>query len=245
MKMGYVLVIGAKSDIAKEVARVYAANGFNLYLAARNSAELQPLVQDIKIRFDRNVKALELDLADFANHTDFWQNLNPKPVGVINVAGFMADQKDCEQSWDLSLQTIQANFTGAVSLLNLAANEFEQNKAGFIVGVSSVAGDRGRKANYIYGASKAGFSAYLSGLRNRLAEVGVPVLTVKPGFVNTKMTAGIDLPTKLTAEPEQVAAHIFKAQQKRKDVIYTKPVWRLVMLIIKHIPECIFKKLSI
>lgn len=243
--MNYVLIIGAKSDIAKELARVYAANGYALYLAARNSDELADQVQDLKVRSGQDAQALELDLTDFASHAEFWQQLNPKPVGVINVAGFMAEQKDCEQNWNLSLQTINANFTGAVSLLNLVANEFEQNKAGFIVGVSSVAGDRGRKANYIYGASKAGFSAYLSGLRNRLAEVGVPVLTVKPGFVSTKMTAGMDLPAKLTAEPAQVASHIFKAQQKGKDVIYSKPIWRLVMLIIKYIPERIFKKLSI
>ena len=121
----------------------------------------------------------------------------------------------------------------------------EKEKRGFIVGVSSVAGDRGRKANYIYGSAKAGFSAYLSGLRNRLYESGVHVLTVKPGFVNTKMTEGLDLPPKLTAQPEDVAKDIYRAQQKGKDVLYTKGIWRLVMLIIKYIPEFMFKKMSI
>ena len=121
----------------------------------------------------------------------------------------------------------------------------EKNKNGFIVGVSSVAGDRGRKANYIYGSSKAAFSAYLSGLRNRLFESKIQVLTVKPGFVATKMTDGLDLPEKLTAQPEEVAKDIFVAQQKGKDILYTKGIWRLIMLIIKHIPEFIFKKLSI
>jgi len=114
----------------------------------------------------------------------------------------------------------------------------EQNKNGFIVGISSVASDRGRKTNYIYGSSKAAFS----GLRSRLYQSNVRVLTVKPGFVNTKMTQGLNLPKKLTAEPQDVAVDIFKAQQNKKDVIYTKAKWRLIMLIVKNIPDFIFEK---
>ena len=157
----------------------------------------------------------------------------------------MAEQKACENDWAKTLNTITVNYIGAVSILNIVANEMQKEKRGFIVGVSSVAGDRGRKANYIYGSSKAALSAYLSGLRNRLHESGVKVLTVKPGFVATKMTADLDLPTKLTAQPEEVACGIFKAQQKGNDVIYTKSIWRIIMLIIKHIPEFMFKKMSI
>jgi short-subunit dehydrogenase len=164
---------------------------------------------------------------------------------VIVAAGYMAEQKICENDWSETLNTINVNFTGAVSILNIVANDMEKNKNGFIVGISSVAGDRGRKANYIYGSSKAAFSAYLSGLRNRLFESKVQVLTVKPGFVATKMTAGLDLPEKLTANPEDVANDIYTAQQKSKDVLYTKGIWRLVMLIIKHIPEFIFKRMSL
>ena len=166
-------------------------------------------------------------------------------MGVIVVAGYMAEQKTCENDWSKTLNTINVNFTGAVSILNIIANDMEQNKNGFIVGVSSVAGDRGRKANYIYGSAKAGFSAYLSGLRNRLYESGVKVLTVKPGFVNTKMIAKLDLPAKLTAQPEDVAKDIFIAQQKGKDVLYTKPIWRVIMMIIKMIPEWKFKGMSL
>jgi short-subunit dehydrogenase len=140
---------------------------------------------------------------------------------------------------------INVNYTGAISILNIVANDFEKERRGFIVGVSSVAGDRGRKANYIYGSAKAGFSAYLSGLRNRLNDSGVQVLTVKPGFVNTKMTEGLDLPPKLTASPSEVAEDIFNAQQKGRNILYTKPIWMVIMLIIKHIPEFIFKKMSI
>lgn len=243
--MSYVLIIGAKSDIAKEVARVYAKNGYNIYLAARNSDSLVDLSNDIKIRSNVDVKLCEFDIVKFETHQEFYDNLQEKPLGVIVVAGYMAEQKDCANDFEKTLNTINVNYTGAVSILNIIANDMEKNKNGFIIGVSSVAGDRGRKANYIYGSSKAAFSAYLSGLRNRLFESKVQVLTVKPGFVATKMTVGLDLPVKLTAQPEDVANDIYNAQQKGKDVLYTKAIWRLVMLIIKHIPEFMFKKMSI
>ena len=243
--MSYVLIIGAKSDIAKEVAKEYAKNGYDLYLAGRNIDEMKDFENDIKIRSKADVKLKEFDITDFNSHEQFYNSLEPKPLGVIVVAGYMAEQKTSENDWSKTLNTINVNFTGAVSILNIISNDMEQNKNGFIVGVSSVAGDRGRKANYIYGSSKAAFSAYLSGLRNRLHESGVKVLTVKPGFVATKMTAELDLPAKLTAQPEDVAKDIFNTQKKGKDVLYTKGIWRFVMLIIKHIPEAIFKRMSI
>lgn len=243
--MSYVLIIGAKSDIAKEVARVYAKNGYDLYLAARNCNNLNDLSADIKLRSNVDVKLCEFDIAKFETHKEFYDNLEIKPLGVIVVAGYMAEQKECENDFEKTLNTINVNYTGAVSILNIIANDMEKNKNGFIVGVSSVAGDRGRKSNYIYGSTKAAFSAYLSGLRNRLFESKVNVLTVKPGFVATKMTAGLDLPAKLTAQPEDVANDIYSAQQKGENVLYTKAIWRLVMLIIKHIPEFMFKKMSI
>ena len=157
----------------------------------------------------------------------------------------MAEQKVAQNSFDESFKMISVNYSGAVSILNIIANDFEKERRGFIVGISSVAGDRGRKTNYIYGSTKAAFSAYLSGLRNRLYESGVDVLTVKPGFVDTKMTQGMDLPQNLTAQSEDVAQDIYDAQQKRRSVLYTKSIWFFIMLIIKHIPEFIFKKMSI
>ncbi len=243
--MSYVLIIGAKSDIAKATAREYAKNGYNLYLAGRNINELEALQNDIKIRSNVDVDLKEFDITDFNSHEEFFNFLNPKPLGTIVVAGYMAEQKECEIDFTKTLNTINVNYAGAVSILNIVANEYKKGKSGFIVGVSSVAGDRGRKTNYIYGSSKAAFTAYLSGLRNRLYESNVNVLTVKPGFVNTKMTEHLDLPAKLTAEPEDVAKDIFNAQQKGKDVLYTKSIWRLIMLIIKHIPEWKFKGMSI
>lgn len=243
--MSYVLIIGAKSDIAKEVARVYAKNGYNLYLAARESASLEDLKQDIETRSGVDVKLKELDVTAYDMHENFYASLEEKPLGVIVVSGYMTEQKTAQQEWSQTLQTINVNYTGAVSILNIIANDFDKERRGFIVGISSVAGDRGRKANYIYGSSKAAFSAYLSGLRNRLYESGVQVLTVKPGFVHTKMTESMDLPENLTAEPSDVAEDIFNAQQRGRNILYTKPIWFFIMLIIKHIPEFIFKKMSI
>ena len=243
--MSYVLIIGAKSDIAKATAREYAKNGYNLYLNGRNINELEAFQNDLKIRSNVEVELKEFDITDFNSHEDFFNSLNPKPLGTIVVAGYMAEQKECENDFTKTLNTINVNYTGAVSILNIVANEYEKQKNGFIIGVSSVAGDRGRKANYIYGSSKAAFTAYLSGLRNRLYDSKVNVLTVKPGFVNTKMTEHLDLPAKLTAQPEEVAQDIFDAQQKGKDIIYTKSIWRLIMLIIKNIPEWKFKGMSI
>lgn len=243
--MSYVLIIGAKSDIAKEIARIYARHGYHLYLTGRNIDSLQEFANDIKIRNDVDVQLKTLDVTIFDSHQDFYQSLSPKPEGVIVVSGYMAEQAICENDFSETLNTINVNYIGAVSLLNIFANNFEQRKQGFIVGISSVAGDRGRKTNYIYGSAKAGFTAYLSGLRNRLHQSNVKVLTVKPGFVNTQMTKDLDLPKKLTAEPSTIAKAIYSAQQKGKNTLYSKRVWWLIMLIIKLIPESIFKRMSI
>jgi len=243
--MSYVLIIGAKSDIAKACARIYAKNGYNLYLAGRDIDTLNDFANDLTVRSNIKVSLKELNITDFDTHTQFYDDLDDKPLGTIVVSGFMAEQKEAEQSWETTLNTINVNFTGAVSILNIISNDYETRKEGFIVGISSVAGDRGRKANYIYGSSKSAFSTYLSGLRNRLHECGVNVLTVKPGFVNTKMTEGMELPPKLTVSPEVVAIDIFNAQQKGKHILYTKWIWKYIMLIIKYIPEFIFKKMSI
>jgi hypothetical protein len=137
------------------------------------------------------------------------------------------------------------NYNGAVSILDVIANRYEAQGEGCIIGVSSVAGDRGRQSNYHYGSAKAGFSAYLSGLRNRLAGKGVHVMTVKPGFVNTSMTEDQDTPAPVTAEPEEVADAVYKAFVKKKDVLYTRWMWRYIMFIIRTIPETIFKKLKL
>jgi len=243
--MSYVLIIGAKSDIAKATAREYAKNGYDLYLAARNVEELTDFAQDIKTRTQKEVKLVELDILDFESHQAFYDTLEEKPLGVISAVGYLGDQEKAQTDFTEARRIIDTNYTGVVSLFNIIANDFEQRRSGFMVGISSVAGDRGRKSNYIYGSAKAALTAYLSGLRNRLYDAQVHVLTVKPGFVATKMTEDMDLPEKLTAQPEEVAQDIFKAQQSGKNVLYTKWIWKWVMLIIRNIPEFQFKKMSI
>ncbi|MFA6197077.1 MAG: SDR family oxidoreductase [Sulfurimonas sp.] len=243
--MSYILIIGAKSDIAKATAREYAKHGYDLYLAAKNADELEEFANDITIRTQRSVKTLELNILDYTSHQAFYEQLQEKPLGVISAIGYLGEQEKAQTDFQEAQLIIDTNYTGIVSLFNIIANDFQKRRSGFMVGISSVAGDRGRKSNYIYGSAKAAFTAYLSGLRNRLYEANVHVLTVKPGFVATKMTEGMDLPQKLTAQPEEVAKDIYDAQQKNKDVLYTKWVWKWIMFIIKTIPEWQFKRMSI
>jgi short-subunit dehydrogenase len=243
--MSYVLIIGAKSDIAKATAREYAKNGYDLYLAARDVKELKDFAQDIITRTQKEVKLVELDILDYKSHQAFYDNLDEKPLGVISAVGYLGGQEKAQSNFTEAQKIIDTNYTGVVSLFNILADDFEKRRTGFIVGISSVAGDRGRKSNYIYGSAKAALTAYLSGLRNRLYDAQVHVLTVKPGFVATKMTEDMDLPEKLTAQPDEVASDIYTAQQKGKNVLYTKWIWKWVMLIIRNIPEFQFKKMSI
>ena len=239
------LILGANSDIARAIAHQFASKGYNLYLAARNSSRLEPDVSDIQIRYGRDVQILEFDALDYASHKQFYADITPKPDIVFCVFGLLGDQKKAEKDWNQAREIIAVNYEGAVSILHHIANEMEIRKKGVIVGISSVAGDRGRASNYYYGSAKAGFTAFLSGLRNRLSKKGVRVLTVKPGFVNTAMTEGLNLPSPITAQPAEVAKSIYQAVQSRKNVLYTHWMWRYIMLIIRNIPEFVFKKLSL
>lgn len=241
----FVLIIGAKSDIGKELAIIYAQNNYNLYLVGRNIEELELFKNEIKKKYDCEVILKNFDNTNFNMHQDFYNTLSPKPYGVIVSSGYMNTQIICEQHFNETLQTINTNYIGVVSILNIIANDMEQKKEGFIIGISSVAGDRGRQNNYIYGSSKAALTNYLSGLRNRLYKSNIQVLTVKPGFVNTKMTKQLKLPKLLTIQPKEAAQQIFEAQQAKKDTIYIKRIWFLIMLIIKLIPETLFKRTNI
>lgn len=242
--MEYVLIIGAKSDIAKAIARKWAAHGYHLYLAARNAAQLEDFAKDLRIRTQQEIRTLELDILDLGSHQDFYKNLDPKPIGVITAVGYLGAQEKAQQEMKEAKKIIDTNFTGLACFLNHVALDFESRHSGFIAGISSVAGDRGRKSNYFYGAAKAAFSAYLAGLRNRLHASNVHVLTVKPGYVDTSMTEGMELPKLLTAQPHEVANDVFKAIRKKKNVIYSKWFWKWIMLIIKWIPEWQFKKMN-
>jgi len=240
-----VLILGAKSDIAKELGKIFAKDGYDLYLAARNVNELDEYITDLKIKNNIQIQKIEFDITKIETHTEIWENIKEKIFGVILAAGYLPNQKEAEKNWNITLNTINVNYTGAVSFLNLVANSFEERKSGFIIGISSVAGDRGRKDNYIYGSTKAALTAYLSGLRARLFNSNVHVMTVKPGPVYTKMTEGLVLNPNITAIPEKVAKDIYGACLNKKDVIYTPAFWYIIMFITKHIPEFIFKKMTI
>lgn len=240
-----VLILGARSDIARAVAHAFAGLGHPIQLAARNAAELQADKSDLELRHKVTVSLHDFDVLDTAMHADFVAQLPDLPQIAVCAVGLMGAQAENERDQDAAARVMRSNFEGPAAIMALLANEFETRGSGTLVGISSVAGDRGRAKNYVYGAAKAGFTAFLSGLRNRLATRGVHVVTVLPGFVATKMTQGMDLPTKLTANPEEVAQAITKAVARQSDVIYVRPIWRLIMLIIRSIPERMFKKMSI
>lgn len=242
--MSTVLILGAGSDMAVAIARRYAQEKYNVQLAARKAEALVPLQQDLQIRFGITATVHAFDAVDTSTHAAFYASLSSKPDITICVFGYLGEQEKAQSDWNEASRIIATNYTGAVSILNIVADDYAARKAGTIVGISSVAGERGRQSNYIYGSAKAGFTAYLSGLRNRLFHTGVHVLSVQPGFVYTRMTENLPLPGILTAQPEDVANAIFKAVKAKKNEIYVKWFWRYIMLIIKNVPEGIFKKLK-
>lgn len=243
--MPTVLILGASSDIAMAIAKEFAANQYNVQLAARNVQRLTASQSDIAIRFGNNCSLHEFDAVNYDTHQSFFQSLPVKPDVTVCVFGVMHDEDNAFTNWPLAQQMITTNYTGAVSILNIIAAHYQQQQKGCIAGISSVAGERGRASKLIYGSSKAGFTAYLDGLRNYLFKSGVHVVTVKPGFVYTKMTEDLKLPGLLTATPALVAKTVFAAVQKKKNTVYVKWMWRWLMLIIKNIPEFQFKKMKI
>lgn len=242
---GPVLIIGGASDIGRAIAHRYASAGHPICLAARNIERLEEDRADIALRHNVAVTLHALDILDTASFGGFVQALPEQLHTAVCVVGLLGDQARAEADPDTAALIIRSNFEGPALLMGMLANRFAARGSGTLIGISSVAGDRGRASNYVYGSAKAGFSAFLSGLRNRMTSQGVHVMTVLPGFVDTQMTAGMNLPPPLTASPEAVAQQVFKAASARKNVIYVKPVWRLVMTVIRAIPEGIFKKLRL
>jgi short-subunit dehydrogenase len=242
--MKNILILGATSDMAQAIAKRFSAEGWGLTLAALEPELLESVAGDLRVRSECEIQTLPFDATDFSSHKPLYESLETKPDAVICVFGYMGDQILARTDFNEVQRTIEINFTGAVSILNVVAEDFEKRGSGAIAGISSVAGDRGRQSNYIYGSAKAGLTAYLSGLRNRLAKSGVHVMTVKPGFCRTKMTENLELPAALTATPEQVAHAVFLGMEKRRNTVYTLWMWRWIMLIIRHIPEFVFKKMG-
>lgn len=242
-----VLVVGGSSDIGRATALRYAEAGWQVWIAARDVVTAQRNADDIKTRTGIEPAVYQLDVLQTDQLAGFVTRLPALPDTMISMIGELGDQARGESDLAHAAMIMRTNFEAPSLLTGLFAQAFETRGFGTIVGVSSVAGDRGRASNYIYGAAKAGFSQFLSGLRNRMALAGrVRVVTVKPGFVRTRMTAHLKLPAALTVTPERVAADIFgAAEQKPRDVIYIGRRFWLVMTIICALPEAVFKKLKI
>jgi short-subunit dehydrogenase len=245
--MKRILIIGATSAIAESCARLWAQRGDALVLAGRKEAALQAIVADLRTRGASQVHHQVFDANDHGQHAALLQAATQTLGGldvVLIAHGTLTDQARAQNDAAYALAEIDTNGLSVVSLMALAANQFEAQKRGSIAVISSVAGDRGRQSNYVYGSAKALVSAFASGLRQRLAKHGVQVLTIKPGFVDTPMTAHLPKGA-LWAQPEQVAKDIHGAIEKGRHVLYTPGFWRLIMLIIKHIPEFVFVKLKL
>ena len=239
------LVFGGTSDIGRAVAHELAGNGFALQLAARNAGRLKREAGDIRLRTGISVTEYCCDVLQNDACLSLLNELDPLPDIAVCVVGLLGDQAECQRDSAAAERVMRTNYLGPALLLDALAKRFARRGSGVLVGISSVAGDRGRAANYIYGSAKAGFTAFLSGLRNRLAPSGVHVVTVKPGFVRTRMTDGMDLPARLTADPDEVAAVVVKAIHQRLDVVYVRRVWSVIGLVLRAIPERFFKRMKV
>ncbi len=240
------IVVGATSAMARAFARMAAENGAHILLAGRDMADMKRTCADCLVRGAPSAFAVGFD----ARKTGTFDEIAVQAAlqdGEINVAvfvGSMPDQEDVDEDPSLLPGVVQDSFTGPAHLLHRLAPLLEERGSGTVIGVGSVAGDRGRLSNYAYGSSKAGFHTYLAGLRNRLGRSGVHVMTVKPGFVDTAMTWGLP-GLFLVASPQNVARDLWRGAKKKRNTIYTPWFWRYIMLIIMHVPEMIFKKLKI
>jgi decaprenylphospho-beta-D-erythro-pentofuranosid-2-ulose 2-reductase len=238
-----VLILGATSGIAQSLAREFARHGFELVLAGRDREELEILAADVRVRYGAKSQILEFSATDFDSHPNFWQSCGALD-GVVCCFGVMYSQSEAERDWEKTRAMIDVNYTACVSILNLAANEFEERKRGFIGIVTSIAGERGQRRNYLYGSTKSAASTYAEGLRSRLWKAGVSVTDIKPGPVDTAMTFGLDkLP--LLVGPEKVASDIYRGLRRKADVVYTPAPWRFIMAILCAVPAWLWKRVGL
>lgn len=245
--MKNIMVIGATSAIAAACCRQWSDNQTRFFLVGRDANKLSQTADDLRSRGAQEVIELPADLSLFDSHPIVLQSFltHYSQIDICLIAhGTLPDQYECEQDVDQTLAEFNINGTSIISLLTVLAPQFERQRCGKIAVISSVAGDRGRQSNYVYGAAKAAITAFTAGLRMRLHKLGVHVMTVKPGFVDTPMTQGLNLPKALLASADQVGKSIVKGLDKNTDVLYTPAVWLLIMTVIKCIPNFIFKRLS-
>ncbi len=245
--MQKILIIGATSAIAEATARIWAARGDALFLVGRRSERLAVIAADLRVRGAASVACHTLDACDRGAHAAMFAAA-AAAMGGIDVAliahGSLPDQKACEASVDSTLAEIDTNALSVIALATRLGEIFEQQGRGTLAVIGSVAGDRGRQSNYVYGAAKGMVGIFLQGLRNRLAKRGVQVLTIKPGFVDTPMTSAFTK-NALWAKPEVIARGIVRAIDTRRDEIYLPGFWRAIMLLVRHIPERLFKRLAL
>ena len=238
------LVLGGASDIGFAIADAYARSGWSIILAVRDLAVGERNAADLRTRHGGDARAELFDVLEFDRHAAFLESLAALPDAVVCVIGLLGDQGRAERDPDHAREILRTNFEGPALFLGLVAEQMATRGSGLIVGVSSVAGERGRRANYVYGSAKAGLTAFLSGLRARLKDHQVRVITVKPGFVATRMTAGLPLPKPLTAQPAEVAQAVRRAEKGGSEVVYVRAVWRPIMTMIRMLPEPIFAKMK-
>lgn len=240
-------MVGATSAIVHETAKLFAANKTKLFLVGRTEARLNAVKDDLQVRGAEQISTMVLDLTNLDRHQELVDAAVDALGGLDAVLighGTLGNQESSEQDVSETMQELTTNCTSVISLLTIMANYFEKQKHGCIAVISSVAGDRGRKSNYVYGTAKGAVHIFLQGLRNRLFESGIQVVTIKPGFVDTPMTASMPK-NFLFAKPETVGKGIYNAMTKGKDVVYLPGFWRLIMMVIKGIPEFLFKRLSL
>ncbi len=245
--MKKIMIFGAASAIAQETAKKFATDGAQLFLVDMNIERLETVKKDIYARTKNDVEIYEFNALDFDRHNELFNTAIETLDGldaVLIAHGTLPDQEEMQINNRNAVHEFEINCTSVISLAGVAANYFEPLKKGTIAVISSVAGDRGRKSNYLYGAAKGGVSIFLQGLRNRLASSGVNVLTIKPGMVDTPMTAHIPKGP-LFAKASDVGIGIYKAMKSEKDIVYLPGYWRLIMCAITHIPEAIFKKMNL
>lgn len=246
--MKRILIIGATSAIATACARLWAAQGHALFLVARNAERLEQTAADLRARGAAAVTTALMDAGELPAHPAMLerclQALQQIDIALI-AHGTLPEQKACERDVALALREFATNGTATIALLTLLANQLELQRCGTLAVISSVAGERGRPSNYLYGAAKAAVSTFCEGLRARLFKVGAQVVDIRPGFVATPMTRGLPLPGVLLASPERVARRIVAGVERRAAVLYAPGFWAAIMLIVRHLPQAVFKRLDL
>lgn len=246
--MKRILIIGATSAIATACARMWAVQGASLFLVARDAEKLEALAGDLTVRGAAKVRTFQMDANETPVHSAML-DVAVQALGQIDIAliahGTLPDQRACEADATVALREFATNGLSVIALLTVLANKFERQHGGAIGVITSVAGDRGRPSNYLYGSAKAAVSIFCEGLRARLFKAGVSLTDIRPGFVATPMTQGLPLPAPLVVEPEVVAKRVVKSIERKTDVLYAPAFWTLIMLVIRNIPSPIFKRMKL